>query len=149
MLPQHMAPEHFDPVNIEAAGDDVYRFHTNLQFAALALQGQGGMSAAAASTSTANQPLHLSSARVAHSASATEATCSRKSGVKSLFRRLVPKCLQGCLPIAPAPAAKSPSPQVGSLLLPDSIAWFGGILCLCGTALWQQRQQACPCRPGG
>ena len=78
--------------------------------AAIALQGQGGIVAAAASTSDVRQPLNLDTARIEHSASATEACCSRKSGKKSLFRRLVPRFLKSCLPVAPAPAAKAPSP---------------------------------------
>ncbi len=116
MLPQHMAPARINPEwkHTEAAGNGVCSFRTLLKCAAIALQGQGGLAASAASTSNASQPLHLNPARVEPSATATEARGSRKSGKTSLFRRLVPRCLESCLPPAPAPAAKAPSPEVGS-----------------------------------
>ena len=107
------------------------------------------MAVAAASTSNATQALNLNSARVEHSASAIEARCSRKSGKTSLFRRLVPRFLASCLPIAPAPAAKAPRPEVGSTYICCLAAQQYCVLCvivrLCGMALWQQRQQGCHC----
>ena len=90
------------------------------------------MVAAAASASSAHQPL-----KVELSASATEACCSRKSGKKSVFRRLTPKCLESCLPIAPAPAAKTPSPQVGSPNFCCHAAWQRCAVCILSISMAQ------------
>ena len=107
------------------------------------------MAAAAASTSNASQALNLDSARVQHSVSAMQARCSRKSGKTSLFRRLVPRFLASCLPVAPAPAAKAPRPEVGSpnicCLAAQQCCVLCVIVCLSGMAWWQQRQQGCHC----